>query len=434
VVTNLYSQIRHLQNSRIFCRQHRGFEKRPIGVNMKKNIQKILGIIITIMLIGAMIFLRVRYSSTSFDFQSSNFTFFWLAGRMELEGENPYNETQYLAGHQTYGIKWQPNRIFPYPIPLAILCVPLGLLSLPAAYLTWQAITLISVAIAIFAMLNHWQNSALRRLFVPIFAAMFFFGPLYLTLHTGSIGILALLAILGAILLLEKDKSLLAGGVLSLTFLKPPQGLTILLLAGIWFLARRDWKAIYGVVIGGITLLVIGMIQDPLWVVKFGTASQAVMNRTLGVHSNVWSFGYLACKSASPCSVILGASGSLTLLGLGGFFLWKEQARLSAWEAFNIIIPVGFMSTLYLWAYDQLPYIIPIVWIIGSLVERTKSYLYAFIFLIVLDIFSFYALVQQASTEKDIWSLGTTIIVLGMVVFLHARFTSTAGQDTAVTA
>jgi hypothetical protein len=224
---------------------------------MKNSIQKIFGIIVTVILIGVMIFLRARISSTSFDFQSSNFTFFWLAGRMVLEGENPYDETQYLAGHETYGIKWQPNRIFPYPLPLAIFCIPLGLLSLPTAYITWQVITLVIVAITISVLLNHWKETAPRRLLVPIFAAMFFFGPLYLTLHTGSIGAFAMLAILGAILLLERDKSLLAGIVLSLTILKPPQGLTILLLAGIWLLALRNWKAIYGIAIGGVILLII---------------------------------------------------------------------------------------------------------------------------------------------------------------------------------
>jgi hypothetical protein len=265
---------------------------------------------------------------------------------------------------------------------------------------------------------------------------MFFFGPLYLTLHTGSIGAFALLAVLGAILLFEKDKSLLAGIVLSLTILKPPQGLTILLLAGIWLLARRDWKAMYGIAIGGIALLIIGMMQDPFWVIKFRDASQAVMDRTLGVHSNVWAFAYLACKGASPCSTLLGAAGSLTLLGLGGVFLWQDHpqgaapAKVTAWEAFNIILPIAFVSTIYLWAYDQLPYIIPIVWIIGTLVKRTKSYLHAFIFLIVLDIISFFALIQQANTAKDLWSLGTTVIVLGMVMWLQTRSTSVAEQDT----
>lgn len=385
---------------------------------MKPSIQKILGNLISIALIGGMIFLRARNSYTSFDFQSSNFTFFWLAGRMTLEGENPYDETQYLAGHETYGIKWQPNKIFPYPLPLAILCIPLGFLSLPAAYITWQVVSLVIVAVTILVLLNHWKESTPRRLLVPIFAAMFFFGPLYLTLHTGSIGAFAMLAVLGAILLIERDKSLLAGIALSLTILKPPQGLTILLLAGAWFLARRNWKAIFGAAIGGVSLLIIGMIQDPLWIIKFRGASTAVMDRTLGVHSNVWAFSYLACGGASPCSTLLGGTLALILLGLGGFYLWQNQSKLSAWEAFNVILPTAFVSTIYLWAYDQLLYIIPIVWIIGTLVKRTKSYIYAFIFLIALNVFSFYALVQQASTNKDLWSLGTTVITLGMVLGL----------------
>jgi len=384
---------------------------------MKNSIQKIAGIIITLSLIGGMIFLRTQMSKT-FDYQNSNFAFFWLSGRMILQGESPYNETQYLAGHDTYGIKWRPNNIFPYPLPLALIFIPFGLISLANAYILWQIVSLVSIALIIFILLNHWKESAQQRLLIPIFAFMFFFGPLYLTLFTGSIGAIAALVILGAILLFEKDKSLLAGIVLSLTILKPPQGLPILLLAGIWFLARRDWKAIFGVAIGGISLLLIGMIQDPLWAIKFLGTSQAVMDRTQGVHSNVWAFSYLACGGASPCSTLLGGTLGLVLLGLGGFFLWLNQAKVTAWEAFNIIIPIAFVSTIYLWAYDQLTYIIPIVWIVGTLVERTKSYIHAFLFLIVLDVFSFYALVQQAATDKDLWSLGTTVIVLGMALGL----------------
>ena len=384
---------------------------------MKNSIQKIAGIIITLSLIGGMIFLRTQMSKT-FDYQNSNFAFFWLSGRMILEGESPYNETQYLAGHDTYGSKWRPNNIFPYPLPLALIFIPFGLIPLANAYILWQVVSLVSIALIIFILLNHWKESAQRRLLIPIFAFMFFFGPLYLTLFTGSIGAIAALVILGAILLFEKDRSLLAGIVLSLTILKPPQGLPILLLAGIWFLARRDWKAILGVAIGGISLLLIGMIQDPLWAIKFLGASQAVMDRTQGVHSNVWAFSYLACGGASPCFTLLGGTLGLVLLGLGGLFLWQHQTKVTAWEAFNIIIPIAFVSTIYLWAYDQLTYIIPIVWIVGTLVERTKSYIHAFLFLIVLDVFSFYALVQQAATDKDLWSLGTTVIVLGMALGL----------------
>ena len=155
-----------------------------------------------------------------------------------------------------------------------------------------------------------------------------------------------------------------------------------------------------------------------MWVIKFSGASQAVMDRTQGVHSNVWAFAYLACKGTTLCSNLLGGILSLILLGLGGFFLWRNHSKVTAWEAFNVILPIAFVSTIYLWAYDQLPYIIPVVWIIGTLVVRTKNYLLTFVFLIVLEIFSFFALVQLASTDKDLWSLGTTILVLGMVLGL----------------
>ena len=388
---------------------------------MQNSIRKTAGIRFTLILIGGMIFLRARISYTTFDFQSSNFTFFWLAGRMVLEGENPYDQTQYLAGHTSNGIEWQPNKIFPYPLPLAVLCVPFGFLSIGNAYLLWTALSLSITAATIFILLRQWDSAAHQRLLVPIFAFMLFFGPQYLSLHTGTISAIALLEILGVILLLEKGRSLPAGIILSLTILKPPQGLPILLLAGIWFLARRDWKAILGVIIGGISLLLIGMIQDPMWIEKFRGASQAVMDRTLGVHSNVWAFAYLICKGTSPCSALLGGTLGLTLLSLSGFFLWLNPAKVTAWEAFNVIIPVSFVATIYLWSYDQLPYIIPIVWIVGTLVKRTKGYLSAFVFLMVLDLFSLYALSQHAATSKDLWSLGNTIIVLRMTAILSAQ-------------
>ena len=387
---------------------------------MKDTLKKILEILVPLIFLGGMIFVRTQLSFANFDYKNSNFSFFWLAGRMLLDGENPYDQAQYLAGHATYEIEWQPNKIFPYPLPLAIFCVPLGFLSIEHAYILWTVVTLVIIAITIFILLRKWESAAHRRLLIPLFASMIFFGPLYLTLHIGAIGAFTVASLLTAIHLLEKNKSILAGIALSLTMLKPPQGLTILILAAVWFLARRDWKAIFGMAIGGVPLIMIGLIQDPLWIDKFRGASAAVMDRTQGIQSNVWAFAYLICKGAAPCSTLLGGTLALILLGLGGFFLWQQAARVkvTAWEAFNVILPIAFVSTIYLWAYDQLVYIIPIVWIVGTLVERTKSYVYAFLFLITLDMFSLYALSQHASTSKDLWSLGTTIIVLGMVMGL----------------
>jgi hypothetical protein len=161
-----------------------------------------------------------------------------------------------------------------------------------------------------------------------------------------------------------------------------------------------------------------GMSIDPHWVGEFLHSGEAAFDRRLGFQSNVWSFSYLACYKDQFCSFALGGALAFLLLGCTAYLLWRNHAKLTVWQVFNIIIPVAFVTTVYLWGYDQILYIIPIVWVIGTLVERTKSYLYSFIFLIVLDLFSFYALLQHAGTEKDLWSLGITIIVLGMVLGL----------------
>jgi hypothetical protein len=400
---------------------------------MKKNILlKTSGILLSIFLLGGIFYLRAVQNYSTQDYPNSNFFFFWLAGRMVLNGENPYDQSLYLAGHEAFGAAWRPNKIFPYPLPLSLFMVPLGLVSLGNAYIIWQIISQILIAITVFILLNHWKEPAQRRLFVPVMLFLLFFGPVFLTLQIGSIGALTLVIMLSALFLLEKEKSLLAGLILSLTILKPPQGATILFLTGIWFIARREWKAILGIAIGGLALFLIGYLQDPLWLIKFRTASQAVMDRTQGIHSNVWSFAYLACKGTSPCFTLLGAAGALTLLGLGGLLLWRKQAELSAWEAMNFIIPIGFVSTVYLWAYDQILYVIPIIWIVGTLVQKRKSYMYAFLFLLILVLYSFIALALHAQTSKDLWSLGNTLIVLGAIL-LATRLKQKSPIDTSST-
>jgi hypothetical protein len=378
---------------------------------MKAWIIGIFNFVMTVVLTIGMLAVIGRLSG-DIDPRGTNFSFFWLAGRMTLDGENPYDEVQYLAGHDLHQLTWQPNKIFPYPLPLAIFCIPLGFLSLDQAYLIWQIITLCSVALTVFILLNQWERAAQRRLFFPLFIAMFFFGPVYLTLRTGSIGAFPLLLILFASLLLQNEKSFFAGILLSLTILKPPQGLTILLLTGVWLLARRDWKALYGIGAGGLFLLLIGLIQDPLWLIKFRDASSAVMDRTQGVHSNVWALSYLVCKGGTTCSTISGIWSSASLLGLSGLFLWKKQAQVTAWQAMSFIIPMGFITTVYLWEYDQILYVLPIIWVIGTLVQKTKSYIHAFLFLIVLIFYAFFAVGRLRVTFHDLWSWGNTFILL----------------------
>ena len=386
--------------------------------NIPPLILKIALAIVTVILLGTLFYSRAMQNYAHQDYTNSNFFFFWLSGYMIRIGQNPYDQIQWLAGHATFGATWIPNKIFPYPLPLAFLMIPLGLFSLGQAYIVWQLITQIVIAIIVYVLLQHWQEQPQKMIFLPLMVFLLFFGPVFLTLQVGSIGVVALGAVFLSLIFLERKQSFLAGFALALTILKPPQGITILVPAGIWFLARRDWKAIWGMGASGIFLLLLGIIRDPLWLIKFRGASEAVLDRTLGIHSNIYSFSYLACKQNLSCMWIFGTIGMLLVLGLGGLYLWHGRDQLTPWEMFNIIIPLGFVSTIYLWSYDQLLYIIPITWITATLIERTKSYIPTFIFLIILDLLSFTALLIQASTHKDLLSVATTVLILGMCFLL----------------
>ena len=238
---------------------------------------------------------------------------------------------------------------------------------------------------------------------------MLFFGPAYLSLQVGSIGAIALAVLVGAILLLDRGRTFLAGLLLSLLILKPSQALPILLLIGLWFLFERNWKAIVGMLVGGVTLLISGLLYDPQWIQKFLGNSETVSARTLGLQSNVFGFADLACNHSASCVWIFGSAAAIVVMLFGAFYLWRNRRRLSAWQAFNIIIPLGFVSAIYLWSYDQLLYVIPIIWIAVRLLDRTRSYLPVFLFLIAIDVISFVALVAQATTHQDLLSILTTV-------------------------
>lgn len=381
-----------------------------------KQFSKGLGILITLTLLAALFQWRANQNLTTQDYYNSNFFVFWLSGKLILEGQNPYNPSHWSEGHAKYGDVTPREPTFLYPLPLAVSLTPLGLLSVSQAYFLWQWISQLAIAVVVYTLLKRWNSTTHDRLFVPVMFFLTFFGPIFLTLQIGALGPLTLLFIFGALHFLDKDRLIPAGILLSLTMLKPSQGATILLLLGVVFLVRRQWRVIAGIATGGLLLLIIGLLVDTNWVTTFRYSSEAAFDRRLGAQSNVWSFSYLACNGNTTCYTILGSVGMILLLAITAYYLWHNHSKMTNWQIFNLILPVAFVATLYLWAYDQTLYILPIIWIIGTIVEKRRSYIHAILFLILLDAVSFFALAQQAFTEKDLWSLSTTILVLAFLV------------------
>lgn len=377
--------------------------------------------------IGAALFLAAAFGYNSWqnashqDYRNSNFAKFWIAGHMLLVGENPYNPSEWYDEHVRLGSSWIPDTIFLYPLPQAFFVVPLALLPPRNAFILWGVVSQVILAVACYVLLGRDRSPEQRRLFVPVVVILLFFGPIYLSLQIGSLGAFSLGVVLASLLLIERRMPLVAGLMLALLLLKPAQGIPMVALISLWQLFRREFQLIVGTFAGGILLVLAGLFYDPRWLEEFVNYSAVVSSRTLGAQPTLWSLAYLACGATRPCSVLVGCLAFLALLGLAGWLLWRHRRSLTAWEAFNIAILVSSAAAPYLFAYDQIYFLFPIVWICCRLVALTKSYAWVFLWLLFLDLWSLALLSTQARTGVDTWSITTAAVVLGVFLWLLER-------------
>ncbi len=379
---------------------------------------KLLGITLTLSALAAVFILKASQNYRTQHPTNSNFYSFWLAGHMAWTGESPYDASQWKAGFDAVNATYRPSRILQYPLPLMYFMAPIGWLPPAQAYFAWLLATQAILAFTIYVLLGSQPGR--RRLFLPVTIFLLFFGPVFLTLQIGSVGAIALLAITLGIMLLKRNQPLWAGVAFSVLALKPPQAVPLFILLLVWFVARRQWRALAGIAIGGLLLLAVWVLRDPLWLIKFRASSDFLLGHSTGIQSNVYSGAFLACKGNLNCMWWLGSASALLVLALGSYLLWRNRADWTDWQAINIMLPMGFVCAVYLYSYDQLLYVIPIVWIVAMLLDRTRSYLASFLFLVLIDAVAFGALLAEADTQHDYWSLLTTLLVFGTCIWLSS--------------
>ncbi len=372
-----------------------------------------------VLCLGGLFYLVAIHNAAHIDYHDSNFFTFWLAGRMNWTGQSPYNTQQWVGNHIHYRANHArfPNRIFPYPLPLSLFLAPLGLFSIDTAYILWDLLSQVILAASVFLFLKRLGGIAQERFFLPLMIALLFFGPVIVTLDNGALGAFFLLILSGSILLFEHKHPVAGGLLLSLLALKPSLGFPILGLYGLWALFRRDWKSLGGTLGGWILLLLTGELMSPLWFRKFMGVDQALLARTLGIQPNVWSIADEVCRQNGHCTLALSGAAMVVLLGAGALYLYHHR-QASPWTAFNIMIPLGLMSTLYLWSYDFILLAIPITWIASTLIRRFKSYIPPAIFLLSLDLIAFLALWWESLTHDDAWNFALPVLIFGVLLWL----------------
>jgi hypothetical protein len=357
----------------------------------------------------------------SVDYVNNGFFTFWLSGHMEWTGEHPYSTTEWVNGHHTNGAVWIPNKIFPYPLPLALLTAPLGFLPIERAYILWDMLAQVLIALCILWLARRWEGLNRQAYAMFVLVATILNGNVFLGLMTGTIAALFLVFLTLSLYFMETRRPLLAGIMLAGLALKPPL-LTVVVLIGVWMLIRRNWKAIGGIVLGGVGLFVIGLIQDPLWVSKFLGAGENLLGMRLGHQPTILSYTRLACSANMTCAFISYALVALMLVALFVFFVWKKQTVLSPLMAYSAAIALGVLLPPYIWSYDYTLLIIPICFIVFELIRLRATYIHSTLFLLLFDVLSIVGLVlfwmnpdsDALTIQRDMWSIWVGLLALGI--------------------
>lgn len=353
------------------------------------------------------------------DYLNNGFFTFWLAGHLPWGGGHPYSSLDWVNGHHANGATWIPNQIFPYPLPLALVTAPLGLLPIDKAYILWDVLAQVLIALCILWLATRWEG-ANRRLFVIfVLAAAILNGNIFLGLMTGTFAAFFLALLTLALYFMEKRQPFLAGMALAGLALKPPL-LTVVALIGLWLLFRRNWRAVGGILAGGLGFLLIGMLQDIHWVEKFLGASENLLNMRLGNQPTIISYTRLVCHGDLNCAFIAYGLIVLVLTGIFAWLTWKRRAELSPLMVFSAATVLGVLLPPYIWSYDYTLLVIPICYVSFDLIRRRETYLYSTLFLLIMDVLSIIGLVffwmnpesDALTVQRDMWSIWVAVLVL----------------------
>jgi hypothetical protein len=334
----------------------------------------------------------------------SDFFTFWLSGRMNWMGENPYSSPEWIRGHLREGAEWIPNPVFPYPLPLALFLAPLGLLPVELAFTAWMFFSQVAVVISIVLLISLFQNEKAKHFILPILAGAFLFRPTLVTFRNGQLGGFLLSILCLAIWFWEKERWFYGGLVLGLLAFKPSLGVPVLFLVALWLLIGKKYSAIGGIIASDIGLMLLGMLRDPAWMMKFAAYSNQKLAANFGYSPTFWGVSGAICRHQPGCTLILAWSLCLLTVAFTIFLLLRDKRLSRSFLILGLITPVALLVTPYLWVYDQILLVAPIAMFMLVMMEGEKPYLLSALVFITIAILSWALLGLALNVGNDAWS------------------------------
>jgi hypothetical protein len=360
-----------------------------------------------------------------------DFVEYWAAGRLVLQGDNPYDvvrvgELQKQIGHTADPIlMWNP----PWALPLV---VPLGLFDVRTAHLLWMLGHLLVIVACADVLWRHYGGSRDSRAIAWLVALGFL--PSILALLAGQISPLLLLGATGFLVFVRCRRDTLAGAATVLLAIKPHLALLFWLALLVWVVRERRWKILVGGALAGLALTGVALLFDPA---VFGQYRHTTLTTPPAQYRSP-TLGTLLRLAVGN-----GAFG-LQFVALLPGLLWVVPYLLrhkGGWDwdrELPLLLLVSFLTATYgAWPFDLVVLLVPVLRVAVGVVQAGRPWLALAIFLA----FNILGGLQLACEVEWLWFLWMTPVVFGAYLLLGSsagtapvslRYTNQPQQPTPV--
>lgn len=320
-----------------------------VSVN-KKFIYKLM--IWMLLILGIFVLIRLLPTLTIPEYlHSDDFIRYWASGRLNLQGQNPYNRQQIVQ------VQDQAGDIFssttesivlnpPWAIPLLM---PFGAMDYLVGRFAWLIVSILFVLLSSQVLWSINSGHPKQRWLAML--VVFIFAPTISMLEVGQIAAIILLGIVGFLYFTTVVKNdWLAGVSLALIAIKPQVILLFWLVLLFWVIRQRRWlipiSAFLTILLLTLIALVFnpGILQQYLGMLQTYQVSEWA-NPTIGSYLRYF---WLGTDKFWPqfLPVVIG--------GFWGIYYWYKHHASWNWKAeLPLILLVSQLTSPYSWTYDQ---------------------------------------------------------------------------------
>jgi hypothetical protein len=343
---------------------------------------------------------------------------YWAAGRLLLEGRNPYDleameQVQREAGREADPIlMWNP----PWALPLVL---PLGLLDLRSAHLVWLVFHLLVLIVSADLAWRLYGGPPQRRWVAQLLAATFV--PTWMALIVGQIAPLLLLGAVGFLWCLQRGWDLTAGAAAVLLAIKPHLAALFWVALALWAVREGRWRVLLGGVTTGLFATGLAILAHP-----------AVLGRYLATLTTRPPDQYRPPTLGQLLRLALDSDslawGFLPLIPALGWLGW-HWARRRDWnwpEELPLLLLVSMLVAPYgAWPFDVVLLLLPVLQLGAAFAREGVSWLprlAALGFHVVFNAAGLALLLLQQEYLTFAWM--TPVLLLGYLGLRTLRYTN----------